>query len=559
VTGGADGAGGGWNFADVWETVADCVPDAPALLCGDRVVTWSEFDHRADGIAALLLERGAQQQDKIAQYLFNCPEYLESIFAAFKAGLVPVNTNYRYTNDELVYLWNNADVTTVVFHGHFDASCDEVRSQTPRITTWLRVDDGSGPCPPWATPYEPVVLRAQKRVVAPWGRSGDDLHLQYTGGTTGYPKGVMWRQDDQLLLIDNVGQVRLPVHADLDVVRSRTTKPGPRNLAAAPLMHGTALLNAFTTMLVGGSVATLEGRVFDEVALLDAIDRHRIGSMAIVGDVFARPMLAALEAEPDRWDVSSLRVITSSGVMLSQDSKQRLLKANPRLIIVDGLGSTEAFGMAIDISSAADAPRTTAQFVPRPGTRVLTDDGRDVVPGSGERGRIAQSGRMPIGYYKDREKTAATFVTYDGVRYTIPGDWAEIAADGAVVLLGRGSQCINTGGEKVYPEEVEEALKSHASVADAAVVGLPDDRFGQRVVAIVVPADRTNFDEVAVAAHARTRIAGYKLPKQYVVVATLDRAANGKLDYRRLAADAAAVALLSTEKPAHRPKELHSS
>jgi 3-oxocholest-4-en-26-oate---CoA ligase len=535
------GTGGGWNFADVWETVADCLPDAPALLCGERIVTWSEFDRRADGIAAMLLDRGAQQQDKVAQYLFNCPEYLESIFAAFKAGLVPVNTNYRYTSDELVYLWNNADVTAVVFHGQFDASCDEVRDRTPRITTWLRVDDGSGPCPDWATPYEPPAQSAGGRTVAPWGRSGDDLHLQYTGGTTGYPKGVMWRQDDQLSLIDNVGQVRLPAHKDLDVVRARATKPGPRNLAAAPLMHGTALLNAFTTMLVGGSVTTLEGRAFDEGALLDAVSHHRIGSMAIVGDVFARPMLVALEAEPDRWDVSSLRVITSSGVMLSQDSKQRLLRVNPRLIIVDGLGSTEAFGMAIDISSAAEAPRATAQFVPRAGTRVITDEGRDVVPGSGERGRIVQSGRMPVGYYKDPEKTAATFATYDGVRYAIPGDWAEMNADGSVVLLGRGSQCINTGGEKVYPEEVEEALKSHASVFDAAVVGLPDDRFGQRVVAIVVPTAPSDFDESVVATHTRARLAGYKLPKNYVVVATLDRAANGKLDYRRLAADAAAA------------------
>jgi 3-oxocholest-4-en-26-oate---CoA ligase len=468
--------GGNWNFADVWEIVADCIPTAPALIVGDRITTWADFDRRADGIAALLHARGAQHRDKIAQYLYNCPEYLESTFAAFKIGLVPVNTNYRYTRDELVYLWDNADVTTVVFHGAFAAQCAEVAARVPRVTTWLWVDDGSGPCPDWAVPYEdaansmtdPAALAAaasgrgtageagdtsaasgrgtisqpwnggaSTRQVAPWGRSGDDIHIQYTGGTTGSPKGVMWRQDDLMHVIDNVGRTRLPAEVDLDVVRRRTVQPGPRNLAVAPLMHGTALLNAFTNLLGGGSVVCVAGRSFDAAEVLDAIDHNRIGSMAIAGDVFAKPLLATLDASPGRWDISSLRVVTSSGVMLSQESKAQLLALNPRIILIDGMGSTEAFAMAVDVTTAASAPAETARFTARPGTLVLDSAGHPVVPGSGERGLLAQRGRMPVGYYKDPAKTAVTFPVYDGVRYTMPGDWAEVDANASTPAAKR--------------------------------------------------------------------------------------------------------------------------
>jgi 3-oxocholest-4-en-26-oate---CoA ligase len=532
--------GGNWNFADVWEVIADCIPTAPALIVGDRTTTWAEFDRRADGIAALLLARDAKHQDKVAQYLYNCPEYLESTFAAFKIGLVPVNTNYRYTRDELVYLWDNADVTTVVFHGAFAEQCAEVAARLPRVTTWLWVDDNSGPCPNWALSYEDAANSASPtRQVAPWGRSGDDIHMQYTGGTTGSPKGVMWRHDDLMHVIDNVGKTRLPAEVDLDVVRQRTLKPGPRNLAVAPLMHGTALLNAFTNLLGGGCVVCVPGRSFDAAEVLDAIERHRIGSMAIAGDVFAKPMLAALAAAPDRWDISSLRVVTSSGVMLSQESKAQLLALNPRIILIDGMGSTEAFAMAVDVTTAASAPAETARFTARPGTLVLDSDGHPIAPGSGERGLLAQRGRMPVGYYKDPAKTAATFPVYDGVRYTVPGDWAEVDTNGTIKLLGRGSQCINTGGEKVFPEEVEEALKAHPTILDAAVVGLPDERFGQCVVALVVGAAGGEVDTATIAADIRHSLAGYKMPKRYVVLTTLGRSANGKLDYRSLTSQAA--------------------
>jgi acyl-CoA synthetase (AMP-forming)/AMP-acid ligase II len=541
----------GWNFADVWETVADALVDAPAQLHLDRTWTWSELDRRADAIAAWLVGGGAERQDKVALYLYNSPEYLETMFALFKAALVPVNTNYRYTDDELVYLWDNADTVAVVFHGAFADRCERVRDKLPAIRAWLWVDDGAGPCPPWATPYEPVAgAGAGGRYRAPWGRSGDDLLLLYTGGTTGMPKGVMWRQDDLLGALDASNRNRLPHAADLAAVATRILKPGPRNLPAAPLMHGTGLFNAMSNLLIGGSEVTMAGRRFDPVELLDTIERYGVNSMSIVGDAFAKPILRALDAEPDRWDISSLRVIVSSGVMWSPETKAGLLRHNARLIMVDTLGSSEAVGMATSTTTAdgtRGASGAAARFVLGPDAKVLTEDGREVLAGSGERGMVALRGRTPIGYYKDEAKSAATFVVHDGVRYSIPGDWAEVEADGTVKLLGRGSQCINTGGEKVYPEEVEEVLKLHPSVHDVAVVGVPDERFGSAITAVVEPEAGATVDAATLVAHVKEHLAAYKAPKHVVSVEAIGRAANGKLDYKRLTA--AALTALGDHTP----------
>jgi 3-oxocholest-4-en-26-oate---CoA ligase len=542
----------GWNMADVWETIATRIPDAPAQARaganGARVVTWAEFDRRADAIAQFLLDAGVRHQDKVAQYLYNCPEYLESHFAAYKAGLVPVNTNYRYGADELVYLWDNADTVAVEFHATFSEMVDDIRGRLPRIHTWIWVDDGSGPCPDWAVDLAAITATAVPaeepavHVQGPWGRSGDDLMLLYTGGTTGMPKGVMWRQDDLVVVLDTANRQRLPHLADLDIVGERTAKPGPRNLPAAPLMHGTGLFNAMSNMLAGGCIVTMEGRRFDPVELLDTVERERIASMSIVGDAFAKPVLTTLDEHPGRWDISSLRVIVSSGVMWSNTTKQGLLRHNERLIMVDALGSSEAIGMAQNTTTADRSPTDTARFELGPDTKVLTEDGAEVQPGSGVRGRVALRGRTPIGYYKDAEKSAATFVVIDGQRWSIPGDFAEVDADGSVRLLGRGSQCINTGGEKVYPEEVEEVLKQHPSVADAAVVGIPDERFGHAVAAVVELVAEGAADVEPLIHHVRAHLAHYKAPRRIVFVDTLGRAPNGKLDYRRLG-DIAASAI----------------
>jgi acyl-CoA synthetase (AMP-forming)/AMP-acid ligase II len=524
----------GWNFADIWEWVADHFPDAPAQVQGDRRFTWAEMDRRADGIAATLLSGGARHQDKVAQYLYNSPEYMESMFGIYKAALVPVNTNYRYTDDEVAYLWSNADAVAVVFHAAFTERADRIRPRVPAVRTWLQVSDSSGaPCPDWATPYEEAVTSAPSRTVAPWGRSGDDLYILYTGGTTGMPKGVMWRQDDIVGSLDATSRHPLPAEPSEAALAERLVKPGPTNLPAAPLMHGTGAFNAMWNLSLAGSVVTLEATHFDVVELLDTCQRERIRSMSIVGDAFAKPVLRALDAEPERWDISSLRVLVSSGVMWSAETKAGLLRHNPRLIMIDSLGSSEAISMA-NATTTAEGAADTARFLLGPNTRVLTEDGRDVVPGSGERGRVAQRGRTPVGYYKDPEKSAATFVVVDGLRYSIPGDWADVEADGTVRLLGRGSQCINTGGEKVYPEEVEEVLKQHPAIADAAVVGVPDERFGEAITALVEAHRGQSIDPAALIAHVKAHLAAFKAPKQIIEVASIGRAANGKLDYRAL-------------------------
>jgi 3-oxocholest-4-en-26-oate---CoA ligase len=528
----------GWNLADLWETVTAGIPDALGQQQGARSHTWAEFNRRANGIAGALLQADAAEQDKVAQYLYNSPEYLESVFAAFKAGLAVVNTNYRYAADELVYLWDNADVTAVVFHGTFADQCAEIRSRVPRVRTWLWVDDGSGPCPEWAVSYGDAADRGtDQNVSGPWGRSGDHLMLLYTGGTTGMPKGVMWRQDDLFGVLDANNKQRLPPEQDLAAASRRVEKPGPRNMPAAPLMHGTGLFNAISNLMIGGSITTMTGRHFSAVEFLDDVQHHAINSTSIVGDAFAKPILRALDAEPDRWDISSLRVIVSSGVMWSKETKDGLLRHNPRLIMVDALGSSEAIGMATN-TTTSESTAETARFVLGPMTRVVTDDGRDVAPGSGELGRVALRGRTPIGYYKDEAKSAQTFVVIDGERYSIPGDYATVESDGTVTLLGRGSQCINTGGEKVYPEEVEECLKLHPSVADAAVVGVPDEKWGEAITALVEPHVGHDVDGPALIAHVKARLAAYKAPKKVVAVTSIGRAANGKLDYTRLRSDA---------------------
>jgi 3-oxocholest-4-en-26-oate---CoA ligase len=527
----------GWNFADIWEAIAQQIPDAPAQVQGDRRVSWGEFDRRANGVARALLDAGVAEQDKVAQYLHNCPEYLESMFATFKAGLAPVNTNYRYLDDELVYLWDNADCVAVVFHGAFTDRVESVRDRLPRVRVWLWVDDGSGPCPEWATPYEDAASAGTPdRVAGAWGRDGDHLFLLYTGGTTGMPKGVMWRQDD--LVKNLVGTFNPAVRdqepdAEMTLFREAVIAPGMVGLPACPLMHGTGCFTQLIVLSGGGCTVTLESRSLDIEELLDTIEREKVNTIAIVGDSFAKPMVRALDAEPDRWDISSLFIVSSSGVMFSEEAKSGLLKHHGAMMIIDAFSSSEAVGMGQSVSTAAGTS-TTAKFTLGEHTKVITDDGREVQPGSGETGRVAVGGYQPIGYYKDPEKTAATFITFEGKRYSVPGDYAQVEADGTLTLLGRGSVCINTGGEKVFPEEVEEVLKTHDAVSDAVAVGLPDDKFGEAITAVVELSPDASLDEGAVIEHVKGRLASYKAPKKVLRIDTIGRAPNGKVDYKRL-------------------------
>ena len=517
------------------------MPDAPAQVQGDRRLTWREFDQRANGVAQALLDAGVREQDKVAQYLYNGPEYLESMFATFKAGLAPVNTNYRYLDDELVYLWDNGDVVAVVFHGSFTERIEGIRHELPRVICWLWVDDGAGPCPDWALPYE-VAARAgtPAAVQGPWGRDGDHLLLLYTGGTTGMPKGVMWRQDD---LFRTLVGTFMPGTRDADpdpqIVRDAVTAPGLTGLPACPLMHGTGCFTQLIVLSGGGCTVTLEERHLDIDELLATIERESVNTIAIVGDAFAKPMVRALDAAPGTYDLSSLVAISSSGVMFSEASKQALLAHHPGMMIIDAFSSSEALGMGQTVSTASGSS-TTARFTAGEHTKVITDDGRAVEPGSGETGRVAVGGWQPIGYYKDEVKSAATFITFEGQRYSVPGDYATVEVDGSLTLLGRGSVCINTGGEKVFPEEVEEVLKTHASVRDAVAVGLPDEKFGEAITALVELAPGVSLDERGMVEHVKDRLAAYKAPKRVLAIESIGRAPNGKVDYKRLTAWAAA-------------------
>ncbi len=524
-----------WTYADIWETIAAAVPERPCQVQGDRLFSWAEFDARANALARFLLDAGLGKQAKVAAYLHNAPEYLESYFAAFKAGLVPVNTNYRYVADELIYLFGNADAEAVVFHASFTPTVEQIRGALPKVKCWIAVAESAAPAPDFAVDYETIVTRSSPRVTPPWGRSGDDLLILYTGGTTGMPKGVMWRQEDLVFVLGAGGNVLLGVPPFADPAEA-----GPRAaaansgvaIAAAPLMHGTAQFSSFMALTAGGCIACLPGGHFDPIAFWNEVERLKATSAAIVGMAFAAPLLDALEANPGRWDLASLARLGSSGTVWSMENKHGLLRHLPGCAIFDSLGSSEAVGMAAS-SSAAGAETPTAQFVVGLNSGVFTENDARVEPGSGVRGQLAVSGFLPVGYYKDPDKTARTFKVIEGKRWSIPGDYATVEADGTIRLLGRGSQVVNTGGEKVFPEEVEEAIKRYPGVRDAAVVGVPDPRFGERVCAVVDMADAQAPTLGDISACVRAHLAAYKAPRE-LVLAPIQRAPNGKLDYKAM-------------------------
>ena len=521
-----------WNYGDILDAVAEITPaQRPALIHGDRVIPSGDFVRRTNNLAANLLRGGARPGDKIAFYLRNCPEYSEGIAAGFKARLTHVNVNYRYVDHELVYLLDNSDACVVIYGAEFAGHVAAIRNQLPKVTQWVEVSDGypGGENP---IPYEDLIAQGDG---APLDiqRSGDDLLFLYTGGTTGMPKGVMWRHDDLWRVTGAGGNPRLgqPPSEDLDAYIERLQREQPPvNLPLPPIMHGTGLLSAVAAMVRGGTCVTLTGRSFDAEEALGAIERNRVTAMTIVGDAFARPLVETLDAHPGRWDISSLQNINSSGVMWTRAVKAGLLRHNENLALVDGFSSSEAIGLGSSVMTR-DETIEVASFTLGPHCKVFTEDHREVQPGSGEAGMVAVTGNLPVGYYKDDEKTARTFPVIDGVRWSIPGDWVKVEADGSLTLLGRGSNCINTAGEKVYPEEVEEALKHHEAVADALVVGVPDERWGQAITAVVKLHPGHALEEHELRDFVRGRLAGYKVPKRILARDDLERAPNGKANY----------------------------
>ncbi|MFI5315916.1 MAG: acyl-CoA synthetase [Myxococcota bacterium] len=521
-----------WNFGDILDALDASFPgDAPALIHGERTTPWRELGRRSNNLAAALRARGAEPGDKIAFYLRNRPEYVEALAACFKARLVPVNVNYRYLDDELWYILDNSDAKVVLFDAEFADRVEGLRKRLPRVAAWVEVGDGAG----LGEPYEKLATTGSGQ---PLGirRSGDDLLFLYTGGTTGMPKGVMWAANDLWHALGaganspangGVAPETLAQHVANAVKAGSTT----RQIPCCPLMHGTGLFTAIGTLVSGGCVITLAGNKFDSVELFDTVQRHAANSLVIVGDAFAKPMLNALEENPGRWDISSVKLVVSSGVMWSTEVKRGLLKHNGGMILTDSFGSSEAVGFGVSVMTAAGEVRT-AKFTVGDRCKVFSEDHREIAPGSGEKGFIARSGPIPVGYYKDPDKTAKTFPTINGVRYSIPGDWCTVEADGTLTLLGRGSACINSAGEKIYPEEVEEALKTHPDVEDALVVGVADDRWGNAVIGVVQLRGGAVTGEEKLRAHVKERLAGYKVPKRVFAVPAMFRAPNGKADYK---------------------------
>ncbi|HEY2772763.1 MAG TPA: acyl-CoA synthetase [Candidatus Binatia bacterium] len=536
-----------WNIADILVAIAPVLGDESALIHAGsgsgrppRVVSWKDFDRRTNALARLLIERGARPNDKVAIYSYNRPEWLESVAACLKARLVPVNVNYRYRDEELHYLLENSDAVALLFEGTFSENAARLAQALPLLHTLVRIDDG-GPRCSGALDYETVVSGPSAPLELE--RSGDDLILLYTGGTTGMPKGVMWRQEDVFRTLggggDPLGTSPRPANLAEHVANVAAGMQRQRLLPACPLMHGTGLFTAINALLNGGSVVTTDSRRLDAHALWSAVEQHRVEAISIVGDVFARPMLQALNEH--RYDLDSLRLIVSSGVMWSLENKKALLEHHPSMLLFDSLGSSEATGLGASVMGMG-IEMQTASFKVGDRVRVVTDDGRDVVPGSGERGMVARSGPIPVGYYKDEEKTAKTFRTIGGVRYSIPGDFATVEVDGTLRLLGRGSACINTGGEKVFPEEVEEVLKRHPAVEDAATIGLPDPQWGQAIHSLVVLRGGQQCAEALLREHVREHLAAYKIPKRIFIVDTLGRSPSGKMDYKGVTARATELA-----------------
>ncbi|HVJ51513.1 MAG TPA: acyl-CoA synthetase [Aliidongia sp.] len=520
----------GWNLGDILDAIAPVLPDdAPALIHGERRASWAEMTRRSNNLGRALFERGIEPGDHVAFYMRNRPEYVETLAAALKARLVHVNVNYRYQPHEVHYILDNSDAGVVVYDREFRPVIEAIRVRLDKVRLFVEIGEDTAS---FAEPYEALAMEGDG---APLGieRSPDDILMVYTGGTTGMPKGVVWRHDDlresQLAGERLKGPVAETVPALAEAIRQ--AGPGSKLIPASPLMHGAALYIGTTTLLAGGCIVTLEGPSFDAEELWSVVDRHRVDSLAIVGDAFARPMLRALEENPGRWDPSSVRLMISSGAMWSAEIKRGLLRYMPAAALFDTFSASEGIGFGSSTMTAAGQVQT-AKFTLGTRCKVIDEAGKPVAPGSGRPGMVALGSPVPLGYYKDPAKTAETFRMIDGVRHSVPGDWCLVEADGSLTLLGRGSACINTAGEKVYPEEVEEVLKTHASVDDALVVGVPDEKWGHAVVGVVALAAGAGFDEASVREHVRGRLAGFKTPKRILVSEVKLRAPNGKADYK---------------------------
>ena len=529
-----------WHMANIWENVAKVIPDSEAVVFEDRRLSWAEYENEAARIAQVFVENGLETGAKVSIYSYNSIEYLVSQFAAFKARLCPINVNYRYLETELAHVINNSDSEAVIFQASFAPRLEAIRDKLKGIKLFLEIDDGSGLHMEGAVSYEAALKTTSPMPIIE--RSDDDIYMLYTGGTTGLPKGVMYdhKTFSKSLATKAMALRGLPVPDspnDIAPVISALAAQGllPRALPACPLMHGTGMwVGVVIPHTLGGTAILFDNKKFDADGLLKLIGTEKAREIVIVGDVFAKPLSKALsdaKAAGKPYDMSSLKMVNSSGVMFSSEAKKDILEYMD-VTIFDSMGSTEgSIGVSIANRDTIGGSKT-AKFQLSPTSKVFTEDGQEIQPGSGQAGLLCNGGMVPIGYYKDDAKSAETFRVFNGIRYSVPGDYARLEADGTITLLGRGSTCINSGGEKIYPEEVEEAVKSHPSIYDCLVVGVPDDRFGECVTAVMSVNLGEDIDPDTVKGHVRGLLADYKAPRHYVVTQTIPRADNGKADYK---------------------------
>ena len=548
-----------FNLATVNEAIAAAIPDREAIVFRDRRITFRSLTERTRRLANYLLSRDLgihtprsnvahweSGQDALALYLYNGNEYLEGMLGGYKARLAPYNVNYRYVEEELVYLLNNAGTKAIIYHSEFAPRLQSIRAQVPSLAVLIQVQDESGNALlPGAVEYEAALASASAEMPAV-DCSPDDLYILYTGGTTGMPKGVLWRQAD--ILVAALGGRDLlsgqPIAA-LTTFQERAKVGGMRMLPAAPFMHGAGHWTAFSAWHGGNTVIVQDDvRKLDGNDLLSIIAREKVAFLQIVGDAFARPILDALER--GSYDLSGLATVLSGGAPLNSALKDEFLKHLPHLMVVDGIGSSEAGGQGSLVSTSAEGA-STGRFMPGPDNAILAEDLSGTLPaGHDGLGWWAKTGPIPLGYLGDEAKTNKTFVTVNGARYSIPGDRARLLADGSIELHGRDSVTINSGGEKIFAEEVEHAIKHHPGVYDAVVAGRPSDRWGQEVVAIVRIREGHVVSVSDLLHECAQHLARYKHPKQFVFVNDVQRSPSGKADYRWAKEQAMAAAAGAT-------------
>ena len=520
------------NIADLAEHAIDAVPDRVALICGDEQLTYAQLEEKANRFAHYLMDQGVREGDKVGLYCRNRIEIVIAMLGIIKAGAILVNVNFRYVEGELRYLFDNSDMVALVHERQYSDRVANVLPDTPNVKTVLVVEDGSDLDYERYGGVEFYSAIADSSPERDFGeRTEDAIYLLYTGGTTGFPKGVMWRHEDiyRVLLGGTDFATGEFVKDEYDLSKAAAANPPMVRYPIPPMIHG-ATQSATWMSLFSGQTTVLAPE-FNAEEVWRTIHKHKVNLLFFTGDAMARPLLDALEKSND-YDLSSLFLLASTAALFSPSIKEKLLELLPNRVITDSIGSSETgFGGTSIVAKDAPhsgGPRVTIDHR----TVVLDEEGNEVKPGSGVRGFIAKKGNIPVGYYKDEEKTAETFKTINGVRYAIPGDYAMVEKDGTVTMLGRGSVSINSGGEKIYPEEVEAALKGHPDVFDALVVGVPDPRYGQHVAAVVQAREGARPSLAELDSFVRSEIAGYKVPRSLWFVDEVKRSPAGKPDYR---------------------------